>query len=107
MIKYIKIPGYHYANPVGGMFSHFYQFMEEDKETPMTILVHAYECPTVIFKGYVFVKQDTYQSVPITDEERKLIEQATGQLKQIDFNEFVKETFLDEDYGRFQMKEKK
>jgi hypothetical protein len=100
MIKYVKIPGYTNLGEIQ-TFSHLYQFMENGKETPMTILVHAYECDTKIFKGYVFNKTGIYKSVPLTNDELSKIEQATGKAKQVDFKDFITGTIVEEFYKDF------
>ena len=80
--------------------------MSEGKEIPITILVHAYECDTKIFKGYVFSKTSTYKSVPLTEEEISEIECATGKSEQVDFQEFIKGTILEEVYKDFKEESK-
>ncbi len=100
MVKYVDIPGYANCGETQ-MFSHLYQFMEKSKETPMTILVHAYECDTTIFKGYVFLKTSTYKNVPLTDDELKAIEFATGKAKQLNFPEFIIGTVCEDDFKDF------
>ena len=100
MIKYVDISGYTNLGEVQ-MFSHLYQFMEKDKEIPMTILVHAYECGTKIFKGYVFNKTATYKSVPLTEEELSKIEWATGKVEQLDFKDFIVGTIAEDCYKDF------
>ena len=95
MIKYVDIPQYSNLGEAQ-LFSHLYQFMEKDKYVPMTILVHAYECATKIFKGFVFKKTCTYKSVLLTEEEKTKIEGATGEAEQVDFLEFIKGTILED-----------
>ena len=100
MIKYVDIDGYKNLGEVQ-LFSHLYQFIETEKDTPMTILVHAYECDTKIFKGYVFDKTKTYKSVRLTEGELETIEGATGKAEQTDFPEFIKGTIAEEYYKEF------
>jgi hypothetical protein len=100
MIKYVDIPGYKNLGEAK-MFSHLYQFIEDGKDTPMIILVHAYECDTKIFKGFAFLKTGTYKSVPLTEEEKLKIESATGEAEQINFLEFIKGTILEDSYKDF------
>jgi hypothetical protein len=100
MIKYVDISGYKNLGETQP-FSHLYQFMEIGKETPATIIVHAYECDTKIFKGYVFNKTKTYKSVQLTEDELRAIEQATSKAEQIDFPEFIKGTIAEEYYKEF------
>jgi hypothetical protein len=100
MIKYAKIDGYNNLGEIQ-MFSHLYQFIENDKETPMIILIHAYEEDVKIFKGYVFNYTKTYKSVPINEAELNVIEQYVGKAKQIDFNEFIIGTIAEDYYEEF------
>lgn len=100
MIKYANVLGYENLGEVQ-MFSHLYQMIEKDKETPMVILIHAYGNDDKIFKGYVFTKTKTTESVPLTEEERKAIEFCTGSLKQVPFKDFVTGTILEDGYADF------
>lgn len=100
MIKYIDIPGFTNFQEVI-MLSHLYQSMEKNKETPMTILVHAYECDTKIFKGYVFSKTKTYENVSLTNDELKAIERAIGKAEQVSFIEVIKDSIAEEAYKDF------
>lgn len=104
MIKYAEIKGYDNLGEIQ-MFSHLYQFMEKGKEIPMTILVHAYECDTQIFKGYLFNNTRSYESVPITEDELNEIQKYTGTAKQVDFKEIIVGTILEDDYKNFTCKE--
>lgn len=97
MIKYTNIKGYSNRGEIYP-FAHYYQFMQEGVETPMIILVHAYECETKVFKGYLFNKTKTFKSAPMTDEEIKAIEQATGKLTQVDFDEIIRGAEFEETY---------
>jgi hypothetical protein len=95
MIKYAEIEGYINLGEVK-IFSHVYQLIEKDKDTPMVILIHAYECSTKIFKGFIFNKNQTYESIPLTDAELSEIEKLTGKAEQVDFKQFVIGTILED-----------
>ena len=123
MIKYANIEGYNNLGEIQ-MFSHLYQFRERDKATPMIILIHAYECDTKVFKGYIFNSSQTYENIPLTDTEINQIEVYTGRiltedfslgrntekvegvcvydkLQQIDFKKFIVGTILEDLYEDF------
>jgi hypothetical protein len=100
MIKYASIDGYKNLGEIE-LFSHLYQFMEKGKETPMTILIHAYECETKFFKGYVFNNTKTYKSIPLTELEIKEIEKYTGTGQQVDFLKFIIGTIVEDYYKDF------
>lgn len=100
MIKYATIDGYKNFGEIS-MFSHLYQFMQENKETPMTILIHAYECKPKVFKGYIFNKDKTYRSIPLENSEKKTIDNYVGDSEQVEFNEFIKGTIAEEYYSCF------
>ena len=55
MIKYVNIKGYINRGEIYP-FSHYYQFIQNNDDTPIIILVHAYECETKVFKGYLFTE---------------------------------------------------
>jgi hypothetical protein len=95
MIKYADVKGYKNLGEIQ-LFSHLYQFIELDNDTPMIILVHAYECDTQIFKGYVFNNTNTYKSIPLTNEELISIETYTGKANQINFDKFIIGTIIEE-----------
>lgn len=88
MIKYVDLPGYKNLGELG-MFSHFYQFMQSGAETPITILLHAYEGDIKAFKGYLLHANKTFQSVPITPEERSTLEPFVGTITQVNLDELV------------------
>lgn len=99
MIKYVEIDGYDNFGEVAP-FSHFYQFMQKDVGERRTILVHAYECDTKVFKGYLFHNSKTYKSVPLNDHEKSKIEGTTGKLTEVPFHKFsdgtsIKDFFAD------------
>lgn len=100
MIKYTNIKGYLNRGEIYP-FAHYYQFMQEGAETPITILVHAYECEPRAFKGYLFNTTKTFKSIPMTNEESDAIEQATGKLTQVDFDEIVKGSEFEEAYANY------
>ena len=100
MIKYVNIKGYINRGEIYP-FSHYYQFIQNNDDAPIIILVHAYECETKVFKGYLFTNNKTFKSVPMVDEEIKEIEFATGKLTQVDFDEIIKESEFEENYSDF------
>jgi hypothetical protein len=101
MVKYAKINGYKNLGECG-MFTHLYQWMEEDKETPMIILLHAYECKPQMFKGYLFCKTEKYQDIPILNDEINELKTLLGEeIKQCSFKDFIKGTVLEECYKTF------
>ena len=100
MIKYVNIPNYTKFREAG-TGSHFYQSFEETEVPFQTILVHAYECHTKIFKGYLFSGDKKFVSVPLLDEEKKLIEEATGEAIQLNFMEFVKGTIVEDQCSEY------
>jgi hypothetical protein len=89
MIKYAEIDGYANCGEAAP-FSHLYQFMENGKETPMTILIHGYDiCPAKVFKGYVFNKTRTHSSASLTEDEKTVLQQYIGEIEQVGFSEFA------------------
>lgn len=104
MIKYGEIEGY--AN-VGGIkaFSHVYQFIEKESKIPKVILVHAYECDTEVFKGYLAHNTKTFQNVDLKEEERDKIEGYCGKLTQVGFDKFIENTEFAKDHTEYREKE--
>lgn len=100
MIKYMDLEGYRNLGELR-MFSHLYMFREENKETPMIILIHAYECDAKVFKGYLFNKSKTFKTVELTNLEIEKLETYVGKLQQVSFNAFIKETIAEEEYSDF------
>ena len=100
MIKYANIKGYTNIGEVQ-LFSHLYQFREENKELPKIILIRAYDGDIKIFKGYIFDKTKTYESIPLIDLELSEIEKYTGHAKQFDFNEFIIGTVIEDYYKNY------
>ena len=101
MIKYTNIKGYLNRGEIYP-FAHYYQFIQECVETPMIILIHAYECEPRAFKGYLFNTTKTFKSIPMTNEEFDAIEQATGKLTQVDFDELIKDAEFKKTYSDYQ-----
>jgi hypothetical protein len=101
VIKYAELNGYNNCGELG-FCSHLYEFIQKDEETPIVILIHAFECPAEIFKGYVFNKTKSWKPVLLTDEERTKIEFYTGHITEVDFPKLVAGTIADEyrDYTR-------
>jgi hypothetical protein len=100
MIKYVDLEGYtNYGELVP--FSHFYQFRQLNEDIPMIILVHAYECETKVFKGFLFNISKIYQIVPLTKDEKSKIESATGSLTEVGFPDFIKDTIFEEGYSGY------
>ena len=98
MIKYAVIKGYFNCGEIS-TFSHMYQFLEVDKDTPMTILVHAYDItPAKAFKGFVFHLIKTWSSVPLTPEEIEVLTPLIGEIVQVGFTEFSNGTIIQNDY---------
>ena len=102
MIKYVDLPGYQNVGELA-LFSHLYEFIEPlEKEPRKLILVHAYEVyPAKVFKGYVLDETRTYESIPLTAEEKSKIEPATGDVTQVDFKELIKGTIAEEYYKEY------
>lgn len=100
MIKYVELDGYdNYGE--SAPFSHIYQFMQRGDNERSTILVHAYECDTEVFKGYLFHNSKTYKSIPLTDHERTKIEGATGKLSEVPFHKFIEGTSIKEFFADY------
>lgn len=97
MIKYIDINGYDNLGELAP-FTHFYQFMQSDAEVPLTIIVHAYECDAVVFKGYLFNKTRSFEVVPLTEHEKSKLEDVVGNITEVTFSEFIKGTILEDEY---------
>jgi hypothetical protein len=102
MIKYVEIDGYKNYGEVHP-FSHLYQFVQDNTECPMIILVHAYDPPEKVFKGYLFNSDKTYQNIPLTSEESEKIEYATGKLEEVDFMDFFKDSSFEEQFKDYTM----
>lgn len=100
MIKYTNVNGYSNRGEIYPL-THYYQFMQEGVDSPMTILVHAYECEAKAFKGYLYNLTKTFKSIPMTNEEIGAIEKVTGKLTQIDFNEIIKGAEFEEAYAGY------
>lgn len=101
MIKYAEINGYKNLGECG-MFTHLYEWIEKDKETPLVIIVHAYECKPKVFKGYIFNEIEKFQDVPVIDGELSEVEKFVGEkIEQCSFTDFIKGTLLEEDYGKY------
>jgi hypothetical protein len=64
----------------------------------MIIIIHAYECATKIFKGFVCKSTKTYQSVELTKEEIDTLEQYVGTSTQVNFDAFIVGTILEESF---------
>lgn len=89
MIKYAKIEGFRNLGEVE-LFSHIYQFIELKKEHPKTILIEGYtHNPNKVFKGYVFRGKQTWDSVPLTPEEKEVIASCVGNIVEVDFTTFI------------------
>lgn len=100
MIKYAKIEGYKNLGELG-ILSHLYSLIQVNKETPMIILIHAYEGNQQVFKGYVFNKTSTFKGVPLEAAEAAEIESIIGKFEQVEFLEFIKETLFEKEYSSF------
>lgn len=100
MIKYMNLPSYKNRGELY-MFAHIYQFMglaEDVNGCRTTILVHAYDCPiATVFKGYVYDNDKTYSQIPLEELEKQELMKYVGELKELNFNEFIKGTCLDND----------
>jgi len=104
MIKYAKIEKYKNIGEIK-MFSHLYQFIEDVGNTPKIILIHAYECDTKVFKGFLYNKSKTFKSVNLLDNESAEIESCCGKLTQVGFDELIKETAFAETCAGFKKQE--
>lgn len=100
MIKYVNINGYSNRGEIYP-FSHYYQFIQNNADTPIIILVHAYECNAEVFKGYLFNNNKTFKSIPMTEDEIKEIEWVTGKLTQVEFDEVIKGSDFETAYNDF------
>ena len=100
MIKYVDIDGYKNLGEVQ-LFSHLYQFIETEKDTPMTILCTLMNATPRYSKAMCLTKTKTYKSVRLTEGELETIEGATGKAEQTDFPEFIKGTIAEEYYKEF------
>ena len=97
MVKYSKIKGY-ITNGAIEIFSHLYQWVEEAKDNPIIILIHAYDGEPTIFKGYIYNKTKQYKPVDILDKELEDVEICVGKLKVLEFKEFIANTLLDSEF---------
>lgn len=100
MIKYVDIEGYNNRGEIMP-YSHVYQFLQTGTEKPLTIIVHAYECDTKAFKGYLFCASKTYQCVPLTVREKEEIEGVAGKLVEVTFEDLIKDTLFAESYSGY------
>lgn len=101
MIKYATINGYDNYGEVE-LYSHIYQFLEQNIGDKKTILIHGYDIsPAKVFKGYIYMKNKTYKSIAMTDEERKTIEQYVGEFNQLGFLDFIQGSSFEEFYQDF------
>jgi len=100
MIKYADIKGYKNLGEIH-LTAHIYQFVENDKYEPIIILVHSYEGPTEVFKGYLYNESKTFKSVDLTENEIDEIEKYTGKLEQVEFDAFINNTMFAEYYNEF------
>lgn len=100
MIKYIELKGYVNRGEVG-MFSHVYQFIEKDTDTPMVIIIKAYDGNTKVFKGYLFMKNNTFEKVLLTEEEIIILEPCIGKINQKDIKEVLRGTDFEAQFENF------
>lgn len=100
MIKYLNIENYKNIGEIG-MFSHIYQFVEQNKESPMVILVNTYDGNNNIFKGYLFLESKTFSGVKLTEYEKNKIEEYTGELDEISFDKLINNTIYKEEFKDF------
>lgn len=101
MIKYAELPGYHNCGELIP-FSHFYQFMQMGTDTPVIIVLHAYEGETKAFKGYLFHKKKTFENVPLTTEERKALNNFVGEITQVDLDELFSGSDFEKEISGYQ-----
>lgn len=104
MIKYAEIEGYRNLGEIQ-LFSHVYQFIENVEENPKIILIHAYECDTKVFKGFLYNKSGTFKSVELLENEIKKLENYCGKVTQVDFDKIIKETEFADLYKNFKKQE--
>lgn len=85
------------------LFSHLYQFVEQNTETPMVILIQAYDIPTAkVFKGYLFGKSETYKNIELSEDEIQILKEYVGEFKNVGFNEFISNTALEDYHKNFE-----
>ena len=104
MIKYAEIKDYKNVGEIQ-MFSHVYQFIENVEENPKIILIHAYVGETKVFKGFLYNKTKTFINVKLLGNEIKEIVQWCGNLTQVGFDEFIKQTPFADVYKDFRKAE--
>lgn len=101
MIKYLELPGYSNRGEVIS-FSHFYQFMQKDVKPPITIILNAYEGDAKAFKGYLFHEKKTFQSIPLTLEEKQTLEPYVGAIAQVDLDVLVFGSIFESEINGYQ-----
>lgn len=101
MIKYAELPGYRNCGELIP-FSHFYQFIQNGADTPVTIVLHAYEGETKAFKGYLFHKKKTFENLPLTTEERKALNHFVGKITQVDLDELLSGSDFEKEISGYQ-----
>ena len=106
MIKYAERKDYKNVGEIQ-MFSHVYQFFENVEENPKIILIHAYDCDTKVFKGFLYDKSKTFINVDLLENETKKIEGYCGRVTQVGFDEFIKETQFADLYKDIKEQEEK
>jgi hypothetical protein len=102
----MKLENYNNIGEVA-MFSHVYQFIEENKQTPIVILVNAYNGENNIFKGYLFNDSKTYKNESLTLYEKNKIEEYTGKLNEVGFAELIKNTVFKDEFTDYKERENK
>lgn len=88
MIKYAKIPDYNNLGEIA-MYSHAYQFRHKHEACPPLFLIRAYELNQArVFKGYLYMDSDEFETLTITYEERVILERYIGIFELTNPNEF-------------------
>jgi hypothetical protein len=100
MIKYLELADYINLGEIQ-TFSHVYQFMERNKSNPITILINAYVPDAKIFKGRVWNKSKSFEKIELSKDEKATIEHYTGNLNEVNFPDFIKNTVIEEPYSNF------
>jgi len=100
LIKYAKINGYQNLGETG-LVTHYYQFIEVNKDIRRIILIHTYEQPTQVFKGYLYEKSRTYKIDKLNDNERATIEMYCGKVTEVSFNDLIKDGILEDYYSGY------